>query len=224
MLHLNRRVRNCCLFSHSRCLFANINYLAHFPGTPNQGQSTQQQPFYLIPQQSYVSGNQFLQQQPFNQSPTSHSQAGNFLIPFGWQPASAAHQQRGNARPSHSPHMEHGSGFHKNKDKGKFKTPEMASKGLAYDKNSPASAATWQYQPRSGPVHLNQTAMVAGPPSTYFNNTMPSPAYGSGGGRGRGSSYNMTRPARGGGAVGNHPRGGGGSGGRGHIGGYQSWR
>ncbi|KAM3580036.1 hypothetical protein VKS41_007281 [Umbelopsis sp. WA50703] len=194
---------------HNNAVYVTSEQTAHFAGTPGQAQATQQQPFYLIPQQPYVSGNQFLQQQPFNQNPSSHSQGGNFLIPFGWQPASAAHQQRGSARPSHSPHMEHGGGFHKNKDKGKFKTPEMVSKGLAYDKNSPAAAATWQYQPRSGPVPLNQTAMVAGPPSTYFNNTMPSPAYGSGGGRGRGSSYNMTRPTRGGGAVGNHSRGGG---------------
>lgn len=111
------------------------------------------------------------------------------------------------------------------------------AKGLAgpYDKSNPAS--TWQYQPRGGgPVPLNQPAMVAGPPSTYFNNAMPPSAYGvaasAGGtrGGGRGGGYNnMGRPTRGGGNIGNNTRGGGrggssGSGNNHQPSGYQSWR
>lgn len=168
-----------------------------------------------------MSNNQFLQQ-PFNQATSNHSQSGSFMIPFAWQP----NNQRSNARPPHSPQsgLDHSPGYnnHKNKDKSKFKTPEMMAKNLSgqYDKNN-GNQASWPYQPRGGPVPLNQPAMVAGPPSTYFNNAMPSSTYGTRGGR---SGYNMGRPTRGT-SIGSNTRGGGSANrGGGHQSGYQNWR
>jgi hypothetical protein len=88
-----------------------------------------------------------------------------------------------------------------------------------YDKNN-GNQASWPYQPRGGPVPLNQPAMVAGPPSTYFTNAMPSSAYGTRGGR---SGYNMGRPTRGT-SIGSNTRGGGSANRGGHQSGYQTWR